>query len=120
MLEDDARTEAFQSFALSVEASFSRYIVLYSVITNTMVNMFIQLAFILLLALVLQLFRFGYQHFMSYIDGVKFVILSMGLPTLIGLIVGLYQPAFGSVFFQLSMGLTVMIVMLKYGKKTLK
>lgn len=120
LLEDDARIEAFQTFALSVEGSFSRYIVLYSVITNTMVNMFIQFTFILLLALVLQLFRFGYQHFMSYIDGVKFVILSMGLPTLIGLFVGLYQPAFGSVFFQLSMGLTVMIVMLKYGKKTLK
>ncbi|PKK87284.1 MAG: hypothetical protein CVV63_01560 [Tenericutes bacterium HGW-Tenericutes-8] len=120
LLEDDDRVLGFQAFATSVEASFSQYIVLYSVVTNTFVNMFIQLAFILMLALVLQLFRFGYQHFLSYIEGVKFVILAMGLPTVIGLIVGLYQPAFGSVFFQLSMGLTVMIVMLKYGKKTLK
>ena len=63
LLEDDARKEAFQTFALSVEASFSRYIVLYSVITNTMVNMFIQLAFILLLALVLQLFRIWLSTF---------------------------------------------------------
>lgn len=116
----DLRDIAFTDFAKSVEASFSQYIVLYAVATNTAVNVFIQFIFILLLALVLQLFRFGYQTFFSYLDGIKFVMLSMGLPTIVALIVGLLQPSFGSVFFQLTMGLTVMIVMLKFGRKTLK
>lgn len=120
LLKNDERTQAYLSFANSVESSFSDYIVLYSILTNVGVNLFIQFIFILLLALVLQLFRFGYQSFPGYIDGLKFVILSMGLPVAIGLVVGLFEPAFGSVFFQLSMGLTVMIVMLKYGKTSLK
>lgn len=116
----DSRDAAFLELAKNVEASFNQYIVLYAVMTNTAVNIFIQFMFILMLALVLQLFRFGYQTFFSYLDGVKFVMLAMGLPTIISLIIGLLQPSFGSVFFQLTMGLTVMIVMLKFGRKTLK
>lgn len=120
LMDSADKKDALLDFASSVESSFSRYTILYSVLTNTGVSILVQFAFVLLLGLVLQLFRFGYQSFPSYFDGLKFIILSMGLPTVIGFIVGLFVPSFGSVFYQLAMGLTVMLVMLKYGKKSIK
>lgn len=120
LLSDVEKETAFKSFAMSIESSFSPWIVLYSLLMNTLVNVFIQFIFVLALGLILQLFRFGYQSFPTYIEGLKFIVLAMGLPVLIGLIVGIIQPAFGSVFFQLFMGVTIMIVMIKYGKEYIK
>lgn len=120
LLDSAEQQEALMGFAESVEKSFSRYTILFTVLTNTFVSILVQFAFVLLLGIVLQLFRFGYQSFPSYFDGLKFVILSMGLPTIIGFIIGIFIPSFGSVFYQLAMGLTIMIVMLKYGKQCLK
>jgi len=120
LMDSAEKVDAMLLFARNIEASFSRYTILYAVLTNTGVSILVQFAFVLLLGAVLQLFRFGYQSFPNYFDGLKFIILSMGLPSLIGFIIGIFVPSFGSVFYQLAMGLTIMIVMLKYGKKCLK
>lgn len=120
LMDDAEQVDAMLLFARSIEGSFSRYTILYALLTNTGVSILVQFAFVLLLGAVLQLFRFGYQSFPNYFDGLKFIILSMGLPSVIGFIIGIFVPSFGSVFYQLAMGLTIMIVMLKYGKKCLK
>jgi maltodextrin utilization protein YvdJ len=120
LMDDAEQVDAMLVFARSIEASFSRYTILYAVLTNTGVSLLVQFVFVLLLGAVLQLFRFGYQSFPNYFDGLKFIILSMGLPSIIGFIIGIFIPSFGSVFYQLTMGLTIMIVMLKYGKTCLK
>lgn len=120
LMDSAEQKDAILNFARNLEASFSRYTILYAVLTNTMVSILVQFAFVLLLGAVLQLFRFGYQSFPNYFDGLKFIILSMGLPSVIGFVVGIFIPSFGSVFYQLTMGLTIMIVMLKYGRTCLK
>jgi len=120
LMDNAEQKDALLGFARSIEASFSRYTILYAILTNTAVSILVQFAFVLLLGAVLQLFRFGYQSFPSYTNGLKFIILSMGLPSVVGFIVGMFIPSFGSVFYQLTMGLTIMIVMLKYGKTCIK
>ncbi len=120
LMDTAEQKDALMGFASSVESSFSRYSILFSILTNTAVSVFVQFFFVLLLGAVLQLFRFGYQSFPNYVDGLKFIILAMGLPTIIGFFIGLFIPSIGSVLYQLAMGLTVMIVMLKYGRKCIK
>jgi maltodextrin utilization protein YvdJ len=66
---------------------------------------------------VIQMFRFGFSTFMSFGESLRFIIFAMGLPAVLSLIVGLFVPAFSTVFFQLAMGLVTMLVMLIVGRK---
>lgn len=113
----EEKAELYQNFGFSIEQSFSRFIVLYSLLNNTLINILIQSLFILLMALILQLFRFGYSHFISYFAGVKLMIYLMTIPAILSLIIGFVQPAFAQVVFQLAIGVIAMVFMLKYGKK---
>ena len=111
------RSEAFISFGDRVEKSFSAYIVFYALFVNTITLTGTNLLFILLLSLVLQLFRFGYSTFFQYKESLIFLVYAMGFPAVISFIVGLFAPGVSTVLYQFSLGLIVMIVMLKYGKK---
>lgn len=111
------KTNLYIEFANNLESSFGPYITLYSLLTNVFVTLFIQCLFVFLLALVVQLFRYGLTSFMSYKDTIKFVILMLTIPVFLSLIVGIIQPAFGTVVFQFGAGITIMLVMLKYGRK---
>jgi maltodextrin utilization protein YvdJ len=100
-----------------VEKSFSAYIIFYAIAVNTLILTGTNLLFILLLSLVLQLFRFGYSTFFTYKESLIFLVYAMGLPAVISFIVGLFAPGVSTVLYQFSIGLIVMVVMLKYGKK---
>ncbi len=111
------RTEMYNDFGEMIEASFGNYVVLYSLLMNTIVNISVSVVFIIMLSLIMQLFRFGYQKFFTYKESVIFVILSMTIPAVISFIVGFIAPSIASVIYQFGVGIVVMAVMLKYGKK---
>jgi len=111
------RSDAFIQFGSMVESSFSSYIVFYAIATNTVILTGANMLFILLLSLVLQLFRFGYSTFFSFKDSLAFLVIATGFPSVISFIVGLFLPGVSTVLYQFSIGLIVIVVMLKYGKK---
>lgn len=112
------KVEVYNEFAKSIERSFSRPIILYTLIRNNLTQIFVNIIYVMILALLVQLFRFKFQEFLSFIGGLKFVILSLGLPALLTLIVGMFSPAFTPVVFQLASGMTIMLVMLVFSKRT--
>ena len=111
------RIDLYNEFGSMLEASFGSYVILYSLLMNTIVNMSIGIAFIFMLSLVMQLFRFGYTKFFSYKDSLVFIILSMGIPAVLSFFVGFVVPSFAPVIYQFGVGVVVMAVMLKYGKQ---
>lgn len=117
LAQGDDKAQMYIAFGQEIEASFSTYIVFYTLMVNTLTSLGLNMLFLLLLALVLQLFRFGYSKFFTFIDSIKFLILMMTVPALLSFGVGLFEPAFSPVFFQLGMGITTMVVMLIYGKR---
>ncbi len=111
------RSEMYASFGTMLEASFGSYVVLYSLLMNTIVNISIGIVFILILSLVMQLFRFGYAKFFTYKDSLIFIILAMGIPAVLSFLVGFVIPSIAPVIYQFGVGIVVMVVMLKYAKK---
>ena len=112
------RVELFTQLGNSIERSFSQYIILYTVVRNQTVQIGATFIFILLLSLIIQLFRFGFQNFLSYKDGLNYVILSSTLPSILSLIFGLILPGFAPVVFNLVLGLDVMLVLLVFSRKS--
>ncbi len=107
----------YQAFASGIEASFSPYVILYTLGTNVLVQMLIQVIFLFFLVLVLQLFKFGLSTFMTFSESFSFVVHMMTLPAIISVIVALIEPVFASVMYQFLVGIMIMIVMLKIGRK---
>ena len=118
LMTDQARTDAFHQLGISMERSFSNYIILYTVLRNTVVQIGVTIIFVILLACIIQLFRFGFANFMSFKEGINFVIISSTLPAILSLIAGLILPGFASVVFNLSLGIVVMLVLLVFLRKT--
>lgn len=118
LLTDDERALAFQQFGHGLEKSFSTYIIFYTVLRNTLVQIGATFIFVLLLACIIQLFRFGFANFMTFKEGINFVILSSTLPSILALISGFLLPGFASVVFNLGLGLVVMLVLLVFLRKT--
>lgn len=114
------REVMYESFGRQLESSFGNYIIFYTLLVNIGTNIALYALFVLIMSLVIQLFRFGYTSFMTYAESMKLVVFSMGIPSLISFVVGFLEPSFSPVVFQFGMGIILMIVMLKYGKKTFK
>lgn len=114
--EEDVRF-MWETFGASVEGSFSQYIVIYTMGTNIMVQLFIQFVFVIFLMLVLRLFKYGLSTFMTYKESIVFIIIMMTMPAVVSAIVAFIEPVFASVIYQLLVGVTIMIVMLKFGRK---
>ncbi len=112
------RVELFTQFGDNIERSFSNYIIFYAVIRNQIVQIGTTFIFVLLLTAIIQLFRFGFQKFLSFQDGFNFVILSTTLPSILSLIFGLILPGFAPVVFNLVLGMTVMLVLLVFSRKS--
>ena len=110
------KADMYNDFATMIEASFGSYIVFYTLVMNTIVNISVGALFIILLSLVMQLFRFGYAKFFSYKDSIVFVILCMGIPSVLSFIIGFMLPSLAPVVYQFGIGIMVMAIMLKYGR----
>ncbi len=107
----------WQAFGSGIEASYGSYIVIYTMMTNVFVQLLIQSVFVIFLMLVLRLFKYGLSTYMTYKESIVFIILMMTMPSVVSIFVGLIEPVFANVIYQLLVGLTIMIVMLKYGRK---
>lgn len=116
---DAEKRELYEMFAHGIEKSFSNDIILYTVLRNIILQIGINLLYILILSLFVQLFKFGYQNFLSYKEGLMFVLNSIGLPAIISFIIGIISPPFAPVAFQLSSGMVIMLVILTQGKRVL-
>jgi maltodextrin utilization protein YvdJ len=117
LMDGVEREQAYIAFGQSIESTFGPYIVMYSVLANTMVTVLTSMLFVLLLALVLQLFRFGLSTFFTFKESLVLIVYLMTFPAILSFIIGFFSPSFSPVIFQLGMGLVVMLVMLIYGKK---
>lgn len=111
------RIEVYSEFAEAIERSFSTQIILYTVIRNQIVQFTATLIFILILSGIIQLYRFGLQNFLTYKQGLNFIILCSTLPSVLALIFGLILPGFAPVVFNLVLGLVVMLVLLIFTRK---
>lgn len=116
----EERDQMYQAFGKSIESSFSNYIILYTLLVNTGTSIGLYAFFILVMSLVVQLFRFGYSSFLTFGQTMKMVVFAMGLPSIISFVIGFIEPSFSPVVFQFGIGIILMVVMLKYGKKTFK
>ncbi len=117
LLEGTERSAGYIVFAEQLQNCFSPYIVFFSLLVNSATTIGINIVFILLLSLVLQLFRFGYSKFFKYIDSLKFLIYTMTIPAILSFIVGFVSMAFSPVIYQFGVGIITMVVMLTHGKK---
>jgi hypothetical protein len=114
------KEEAFKTFASGVEQSFGAYIIIYTLFTNIMVQIVVQSIFVIFLVAVLRLFKFGLSTFMTINESFSFVIMMMTLPAVLSVGIALIEPVFASVLYQFLVGIVVMIVMLKIGRKHYK
>ncbi len=115
----DAREKRAElaKLAESIEKSFGKQNAFYTIITYSGVQILLYIILIFLLSGIVQLFRFGYAKFMSYFDGMKIVISTMTIPSVLSFIIGFFTHALTPVIVQFGLGIILMIVMLKYGKK---
>ncbi len=116
--DGEDRVLMFSELGISIEKSYSAYIILYAVLRNQIVQVLATFIFVFILACFVQLFRFGFQKFLSFKDGLNFVIFSSTIPAILSLIFGLILPGFAPVVFNLVLGMIVMIVILVFSRKT--
>jgi len=108
----------FNEFGLSLEKSFSKYTIAYTLFRNIVVQIFINIIYVLILSCFIMLFKFKYEKFLSFGQTINFVVLAMGLPSILAFFIGLLSFPFGPVVFQLTVGLIIMMVLLINGRKT--
>jgi maltodextrin utilization protein YvdJ len=110
------KREALVSLANSIEKGFGKQNAFFTIITYSTVQILLYILLIFLLSAILQLFRFGYTKFMSFFDGMKIVIATMTVPSVISFVIGFFTHALTPVIVQFGLGIILMIAMLKYGK----
>lgn len=113
------RTNAYKEFGSHIEAGFSDYIILFSLLTSTGVSFIGYFLFVFLLGIILQLFKKRYSTFFSYLGGVKIVMVLTAIPALVSAVIGLFAPAFNVVIFNVLLAVIVMYVMIKIGSREL-
>lgn len=113
----EERTLKFENFANNMEKSFDRQIVLFSILTKLIVQMLTNILYVIILSFLVQLYKFGYEKFLSYKDGLKFVMLAIGPSALFSFAIGFLAPAFSPVVFQITSGIIVMLIPLIFGKR---
>ena len=101
----------------AIEASFGSYIIFNALLTNTVIQFVIQFIFIIFLSFVIQLFKYQLSSFMTYQESLTFIIWMMTLPAVLSVVIAFIEPVFASVIYQFMVGIVIMIVMLKYGRK---
>lgn len=116
-LPNDEKRVQLTIFAETIEKSFGRQNAFFTIMTFSSVQLILYVILVLLLALVLQLFKFVYVDYMSYIEGVKIVISTMTIPSVISFVIGFFTHALTPVIVQLGLGIILMLIMIKYGKK---
>lgn len=107
----------WQAFGEGIEGSFGSYIIFNALLTNTVIQFVIQFIFIIFLSFVLQLFKYQLSSFMTYSESLTFIVWMMTLPAVLAVGIALFEPVFASVIYQFLVGIVIMIVMLKYGRK---
>lgn len=107
----------YDSFAQHIEQSFSPYVIVYTLFTNTMIHIFVQMIFIVFLMAVLRLFKYNLSRFMTVSESFSFVVMMMTLPAALSVMVALVEPVIASVVYQFLVGIVILIVMLKIGRK---
>ncbi len=111
------KKEELIKLASYIEKSFGSQNAFFTIITFSAVQIVLYIILLLVLGLLIQLFRFGYTNFMSYLDGIKIVIASMTIPSIVSFFVGFFTHALTPFIIQFGIAIILMIVMLKYGKR---
>jgi maltodextrin utilization protein YvdJ len=117
---DTEKAALWQAFGEGIEASFGSYIIFNALLTNTVIQFVIQFIFIIFLSFVIQLFKYQLSSFMTYQESLTFIIWMMTLPAVLSVVIAFIEPVFASVIYQFMVGIVIMIVMLKYGRKYYK
>jgi hypothetical protein len=114
---EEEKAILWQAFGEGIEASFGSYIIFNALLTNTVIQFVIQFIFIIFLSFVVQLFKYQLSSFMTYQESLTFIIWMMTLPAVLSVVIAFIEPVFASVIYQFMVGIVIMIVMLKYGRK---
>ncbi len=102
--------------ATNIEAGFSPYIIFYSIMSYTLVQLLTMSVLVAIIAGLVMLFKFGHSKFMSYGEALKVVILTVPVPVIIGFIVGFIADPLTPFIVQFGMGIITMYIMIKFSK----
>jgi maltodextrin utilization protein YvdJ len=116
MLDVDNWQSNMLLFASSLEDGFSQYIIFYSMVTYSGIQILTTTLLVFILSLIIRLFKFGYGHFMTYVEGLKMLVFTLPFPVLLGLVVGLFIDSLTPFIVQFGMGVLTMYVLRKFGK----
>jgi maltodextrin utilization protein YvdJ len=116
MLDVDQWQANMFKFASSIESGFSQYIILYSILTYSGIQLLTTTLLVVILSIILRLFKFGHGQFMTYIEGLKMLIFTLPVPVVIGFIVGLFIDSLTPFIVQFGMGVLTMYVMRRFAK----
>lgn len=112
--------ETIDFFANGIEDSLSGPIILFSVVTHTMINILINLFFIFTFALFLMIYKIGHSKFMTYLEAVKLTVIIMTIPVTVAFVVGLFGSAtlsFNTVIISFGIPLVAIFMIQGPGKK---
>lgn len=110
------RKEIITLFDNQLRNSFKYQTVLFSLLTFILTQFSLYFALFLILAGLLQFFRYGYTYFMTYGQTLKMLVLSMIYPSIISFIIGFLHHAFMPVIFQFGVPIIISYTILAYGK----
>lgn len=119
-LRANSSESTIDEFASSIEDSFGAYLIIYSVITNVWVSLLLNLIYVFMFALLIMIFKIGYQTFMNYREAVKLSVVAMTIPAIVSVVVGFLSPeafTFSSMIMAFGVPLMMIILIKIPGKK---
>lgn len=111
------KVEIMKTFEDQLQSAFKHKTILFSLMTFLLTQIGLYAALFLILAALLQFFRFGFSYFMKYGECLKILVLSMIYPSIISFIIGFLTHAFMPVIFQFGVPIIIVYTILRYGKK---
>jgi len=116
-LKEMPQNESIAFFADGIRNSFSNFTILYSVLINTATTLLMTTIYLTVVALLAMLLKFGQKKYLRYSEMLAIFVLSMTIPTVIILFVGLFGFfAFNSIIFQFGTPIIALLVLLKIAR----
>lgn len=114
---NNERVNLYLELADMIENSFTQLNIIGGIFMHSGAQLLSFIILIPTLGLLVMLFKFRSTNFMSYLESVKTTIFSMTIPAVASFVIGFIAFSFSTVIMQFGIGIVLMIVMLKYGKK---
>lgn len=111
------RVNLYIQLADMIEKSFTQLNIIGAIFMHSGAQLVSFIILIPILGLLVMLFKFRSTNFMSYLESIKTTIFSMTIPAVVSFVIGFLAFSLSTVIMQFGIGIVLMIVMIKFGKK---